>query len=160
VAKGYTRTGSIDYLETFSPLAKMTIIRLLLSLAFIYNWEFKQLDINNVFLHGELKENLYMVAPPTLTSIQLRQVCKLEKVLYGLKQASKEWLLNYQFFFISAGCTQSMNDHSLFINSSERSFTTILMYVDDIILVENNKEEISRIKQLWIKHSRLRIFEI
>jgi len=49
-------------------------------------------------------------------------------------------------FMISARCTQSMNDHSLFTNSYERSFTTILMYVDDIILAENDKEEIDRIK--------------
>jgi len=63
---------------------------LLLSLASIYNWELKQLDINNVFLHEELKEDVYMVAPPGLTSIQPGQVCKLKRALYGLKQASRE----------------------------------------------------------------------
>jgi len=68
----------------------MTTIRLILSLASIYNWELKQLDINNAFLHGELKENVYMITPPGLTYIQLGQVCKLEKALYSLKQASRE----------------------------------------------------------------------
>jgi len=48
----------------------MTTIRLFLSLAFIYNWELKQLDKNNAFLHGELKEDVYMVIYPWLTSIQ------------------------------------------------------------------------------------------
>jgi len=57
----------------------MTTIRLLLSLASIYNGELKQLYIKNVFLHGELKEDVYMVAPPRLTSIQLEQICKLSK---------------------------------------------------------------------------------
>ena len=82
VTKGYTQTEAIDYLETFSPVAKMTTIRLLLSLAYIYNWKLKHLDINNAFLHKELKKNVYMVAPSGLISIQPRQVCKLEKTLY------------------------------------------------------------------------------
>jgi len=98
VVKGYTQTEGIDYLETFFPVAKITTIRLLLSLASIYNWELKQLDINNVFLHGELKEDVYMVVPSGLTSIQPEQVCKLKKALYDLKQGSREWFA--KFFFL------------------------------------------------------------
>ena len=98
VAKGYTQTAGIEYLETFSPVAKMTTIRLLLSLGSIYNWELKQLDINNVFLHRELKEDVYMVAPPRLTSIQLGHIYKLNKALYSLKQASMEWFAKLSFF--------------------------------------------------------------
>jgi len=119
VAKGYTQTESIDYLDTFSLVAKMTTIKLLFSLASIYNWEFKQLDINNAFLHRDLKEVVYMVVPPRLTSIPPGKVCKLKKALYGLKQASREWFANLSSFLLSMGYTQSMNDHSLFINSSE-----------------------------------------
>jgi len=54
--------------------------------------------------------------------------------------------------------TQSMNDHSLFINSSEGSFTTILVYVDDIILAGNDKEEIDRIKQALNKTFKIKDF--
>nr|KYP37487.1 hypothetical protein KK1_041318 [Cajanus cajan] len=88
-----------------------------------------------------------MVAPPGLSSIQPRQVCKLRKALYGLKQAGREWFAKLSFFLLSVGYTQSMNDHSLFINSSEGSFTALLVYVDNIILTGNDKEEIDRIKQ-------------
>jgi len=88
-----------------------------------------------------------MVAPPGLTSIPPEKVCKLKKALYSLKQANKEWFSKLSSFFLSMGYTQSMNDHSLFINSSEGSFTTLLVYVDDIILAGNDKEEIVQIKQ-------------
>jgi len=89
-----------------------------------------------------------MVAPPRLTSIPPGKVCKLRKALYGLKQASKEWFVKLSSsFLLSMGYTQSMNDHSLFINSSKGSFTALLVYVDDIILTRNDKEEIARIKQ-------------
>ena len=64
MAKGYTQAKDIEYLETFSPVEKITTIRLLFYLASIYNWELKQLDINNAFLCGELKEDIYMVAHP------------------------------------------------------------------------------------------------
>jgi len=79
----------------------MTTIRLLLSLIFIYNWKLKQLGINNVFLHGGFKEDVYMVAPPGLTCIQPEQVCKLKNALYGLKQAKREWFAKMLSFLLS-----------------------------------------------------------
>jgi len=133
----------------------MTAIRLFLFLASIYNWELKQLDINNALLHGELKKDVYMVATPGLTFIQPGQVFKLQKGLYGFKKANREWFAKLSSFLRSIGYTQSMNDHSLSINSSKGSFTTLLVYVDDIILAGNNKEEIEQIKP-----SRLRILRI
>ena len=54
VAKGYTQPYDMDYFDTFSPVAKMTYVRLFISLSTIYNWDIHQLDINNVFFHGDL----------------------------------------------------------------------------------------------------------
>jgi len=91
-----------------------------------------------------------------LTSIQPGQVCKLKRALYGLKEASREWFAKLSSFFISTGYTQSMNGYSLFINSSKRSFAALLVYVDDIILAENGKEEIERVKEALNKTFKIK----
>lgn len=90
IAKGYKQIQALDYSDTLSPVAKLTIVRLVLALAPIHNWHLHQLDINNAFMHGELHENVYMIIPLGVQTSKPNQVCKLIKALYGLKQASKQ----------------------------------------------------------------------
>ena len=63
VAKGYSQTEGIDYAETFSSVAKLYAIRLLIVLATKYHWKLHQLDVKYAFLNGDLKEEVYLTQP-------------------------------------------------------------------------------------------------
>ena len=88
MAKGYTKKEGFDYKETFSPVAMIKYIRILLAIANHMNYEIWQMDVKTAFLNGSLDETIYMVQPEGFIEIgQEKKVCKLQKSIYGLKQA-------------------------------------------------------------------------
>jgi hypothetical protein len=143
VAKGFTQTYGIDYSETFAPVAKMNIVRVILSLAANYGWELQQFDVKNAFLHGELEEEIYMEIPPGYgKNVAVNSVCKLQKALYGLKQSPRAWFGRFTKAMTVLGYKQSNADHTLFIkHSTSGGVTVLLVYVDDIIVTENDQKE-------------------
>ncbi|KAK2451623.1 putative mitochondrial protein [Trifolium repens] len=148
VAKGYNQVEGLNFFDTFSPVAKLTTARLLLALSSIHNWHLHQLDINNAFLHGELQEDVYMQIPNGVHCANPNQVCKLQKSLYGLKQASRKWNERLTSLLLREGYEQSTADYSLFTLTKDANFTALLVYVDDIILAGNDLMEFQRIKHI------------
>uniref|UniRef100_A0A2N9IQM4 Integrase catalytic domain-containing protein n=1 Tax=Fagus sylvatica TaxID=28930 RepID=A0A2N9IQM4_FAGSY len=138
VAKGFHQQQGIDFDETFSPVIKPPTVRLILSLAVSLHWPLRQLDVKNAFLHGTLKEEVYMTQPqgyidPTHPNL----VCKLHKSIYGLKQAPRTWFDSFTSQLLHLGFTASTADSSLFIYKNESVIAYLLLYVDDIVLTSN-----------------------
>ncbi|PKU87110.1 Retrovirus-related Pol polyprotein from transposon TNT 1-94 [Dendrobium catenatum] len=146
VAKGFNQEQGLDYTETFSPVAKMPTIRVLILLALYHDWTIHQLDVSNAFLHGNLTDTVYMQQPPGFQdSIHPNYVCKLKKALYGLKQSPREWYATLSTHLQDFGFKISTADHSLLIYNADKIQMYILIYVDDILLTGNSPTEINRL---------------
>ncbi|KAM0028505.1 putative RNA-directed DNA polymerase [Helianthus debilis subsp. tardiflorus] len=147
VAKGYTQTYGIDYSETFSPVAKIDTIRVLFSVAANEGWPLHQFDVKNAFLHGELKEEVYMEAPPGFTgNFKTKEVCRLKKTLYGLKQSPRAWFGRFTLAMKGYAFRQSNSDHTLFLKRRGKLITCLIIYVDDMIISGNDEEETRKLK--------------
>jgi len=80
-----------DFNETFALVAKMSSVRIFLTVAIARNWELHQVDVNNAFLYGDLEEEVYMRLPRVFSSTSSTKVSKLHKSLYGLRKALRQW---------------------------------------------------------------------
>ncbi|XP_019156522.1 PREDICTED: uncharacterized protein LOC109153165 [Ipomoea nil] len=147
VAKGFTQQFGVDYLETFSPVARLTTIRTLLAVTTSKDWNIHQMDVNNAFLHDDLNEDVYMVLPPGFQSEKPNQVCKLLRSLYGLKQASRQWNEKLSSALLQIGFQQSKTEPSLLTKGVDDNFIALLIYVDDIIAASPSIQAINAVKE-------------
>jgi len=94
VAKGFRQIQGVYYEERFSPVAMIKSIRILLAISAYHDYEIWQMDVKIVFLNGNIEEELYMMQPEGFVDPRnAGKVCKLQRSIYGLKQASRSWNL-------------------------------------------------------------------
>nr|CAN64167.1 hypothetical protein VITISV_015919 [Vitis vinifera] len=154
VAKGYTQVYGSDYGDTFSPVAKIASVRLLLSKAAMCSWPLYQLDIKNVFLHDDLAEEVYMEQPPGFVAQgESGLVCRLRRSLYGLKQSPRAWFGRFSSVVQEFGMLRSTADHSVFYHhNSLGQCIYLVVYVDDIVITGSDQDGIQKLKQHLFTH--------
>jgi hypothetical protein len=149
VVKGYAQTYGIDYEETYSPVAKMTTVRAIIVMAITKGWSLHQMDVNNVFLHGDLQEEMYMEQPPGyVDQTHPNLVCRLKKALYGLKQAPRAWSDKIAQYLVTSGFQTSKADFSLYVKKTDYGIVIIIIYVDDLISTRDSDVDIFDLNKL------------
>ena len=148
VVKGFQQKEGIDYTEIFSPVVKMSTIRLVLGMVAAENLHLEQLDVKTAFLHGDLEEDLYMIQPEGfIVQGQESLVCKLRKSLYGLKQAPRQWYKKFDSFMHRIGFKRCEADHCCYVKSFDNSYIILLLYVDDMLIAGSSIEKINNLKK-------------
>ncbi|MBY3556005.1 hypothetical protein HGI15_21915, partial [Modestobacter lapidis] len=157
VAKGYAQIEGVDYAEIFSPVAKLTSIRTVLSAAAAYDLEIEQMDVKTAFLHGDLEEEIYMKQPEGFVARGKENlVCKLEKSLYGLKQSPRMWYQKFDSYAQQIGFTRSHADHCVYVKREGEMFVILTLYVDDMLLIGNSTKMIRTVKDLLAKQFEMK----
>ncbi|KAK9187740.1 hypothetical protein WN944_019139 [Citrus x changshan-huyou] len=150
VAEGYTQKEGIDYEETFSPDAMLKSIRILLSIAAVLDYEIWQMDVKTAFLNRHLKENIYMQQPDGfIQKGQEHMVCKLQRSIYRLKQASRSWNIIFDQAIKSLGFIQNIDEPCVYKKIQGKFVAFLVLCVDNILLIGNDIGVLTTIK-IWL----------
>jgi len=150
VAKGYQQVPGVDFKELYAPVSKHSTFRVLLAIVAEFDLELDHVDIKSAFLNGDLEETIYMVQPPGYKQGDANVVCRLQKALYGLRQAPRAWhnKLKQELQKMGFECTEA--DPGLWVCEYKGTTTYLLAYVDDLALA-GSREGVNRVKRLLLE---------
>ncbi|CAI7932775.1 unnamed protein product [Closterium sp. NIES-54] len=156
VARGFSQRHGVDFFQNFSPTPKMTTLRVLLHIAAQRDYELHSFDFSTAFLQGNLHEEIWPRRPPGFTgSFPTGTQWSLRRLVYGLRQAPREWHDTLRTTLATLGFAPSTADPSLFL----RTETTlppfyVLVYVDDLVFVTADTEALAHVKsELQKRHT-------
>jgi len=149
VAKGYLQVQNVYYYETFSPIAHVTSVQMLMQLVVQHNLTVHQMDVKTAYLHASIDCELYIEQPEGLLSLGEngeKLVLKLKKSLYGLKQSGRNWNDMLHEYLIDEHFEQSLADHCVYTRFTVDFKVIILVWVDDIIIAANDESVLQSVK--------------
>ena len=148
VAKGYVQIHGIDFDEVFAPVAMIETIRLLINLAAAYNWEIHHLDVKTAFLHGDLKEIVYVTQQEGFEVVRSEsKVYKLNKALYGLRQAPRAWNHKLNSILKELQFVKCSKEPSVYRRQVQGDLLIVAVYVDDLFITGTNVQHIKAFKK-------------
>ncbi|CAI5940015.1 unnamed protein product [Closterium sp. NIES-65] len=148
VARGFSQRQGVDYFQTFFPTPKMTTLWVLLHIAAQRDYELHSLDFSTAFLQGSLHEEIWLRRPPGFTgSFPPGTQWSLQRQVYGLCQAPREWHDTLRTTLAALGFAPSIADPSLFLrtDTSLPPFY-ILVYVDDLVFATADTAGLAHVK--------------
>jgi len=169
VAKGFSQRPDVDFHDTFAPVARIGSLRTLMAVAVEQNMEIAQIDVTTAYLNGTMNTTIYTEKPDMLQEMLERiistewntescrkasrmlsalkegdKVCRLNKALYGLRQAGRRWHMRLDAVLKGLGLTPTHADP--YVYHDRENHVLLLVYVDDIIIASSDGATIKRIK--------------
>ena len=139
VAKGFSQVEGQDYTDTFAPVMQSTTLRSLLSLAASENYELHQIDVKTAFLYGDLDEDIYIKLPDGT-------IRKLQKAMYGLKQASRQFYKRFNASLTKFGLTRCDTDPCCYFRNVNDQQMYVIIHVDDAVIIGDDIHRIEALK--------------
>jgi hypothetical protein len=147
VAKGFKQIYGIDYDETFSLVTMLKSIRILLATAAYFDYEILQMNVKMTFLNENLIEDVYITQPEGFVDPKhTGKLCKLQKSIYGLKQASRSWNLRFDEVVKGFGFIKNAEGPCIYTKVSGSTVVFLVLYVDDTLLIRNNIPMLEAVK--------------
>ena len=128
VVKGYKQREGLDYFDTYSPVTRITSIRMLTAIAVVYKLEIHQMDVKTAFLNGDLEEEIYLEQPEGfIVPGQEQKVCRLIKSLYGLKQTPIQRHAKFDEVMLSNGFKINECDKCVYVKQTQNCFAILCL---------------------------------
>jgi len=152
VVRGFLDSNVYDLTETYAPVARLSLVRCLLSIANKFKMSLHQLDVKTAFLNGDLPDNpkIFMKIPDGYrcsTATKENKVCLLRKALYGLRVSPKRWYIRFADAMKQMKFIKYEYSPCLFVWRKDEKVVLLLLYVDDILITGNCDDRIFDVKR-------------